>query len=365
MTSGTGSMCILYVDPDEATAIDVARQLGGIGHDVTHVAHGTAIVAHLADRAFDAVLLADSEGEEALQAALHSLDGAEDVPPVVCLLASQSAPLALGALEAGAQDYLVRQDDPSFANLLEAVLARSIAYDRAQREKLIAEQEAAASRSRSEVLLNEMKHRIANSLALIVSMAHMQAGALPRGEAHRAMDDFASRVHAIAQVHKGLYASMKIGTVAVDDYLTRLARELRSEHVGRRSLADVKFDCIEATVSVDQAISLGVILSELVGNAARFAYRDSVKGEVRASLRREGDGDGEGEVAAILLVEDDGVGIADIGMKNAGLGSQIVGVLAHSLGGRFQLEPKSKGVRAVLRFPLPQKGGANVPGAAS
>ncbi|EAQ28041.1 two-component sensor protein [Erythrobacter sp. NAP1] len=347
MTSGTGSLCVLYVDPDEASAIDIARQLGGIGHDVTHVASSGDAADLLANREFDAVLLADSE--DAMKGSIGSLGEVDSLPPVICLLASHNASLALDALKAGAQDYLVKETDPGFVGLLDAILGRGVTHDRARRGKMIAEREAAVSRSRSDMLLDEMKHRIANSLALVVSMAHMQAGALPTGDAHRAMDDFADRVHAIAQVHKGLYASMKVGTVAIDDYLTRLARELRSDHLGRRSLSDLKFECIEATVSVDQAISLGIILSELVGNAARFAYPGGEKGEVRAALLRDGDD------AATLVVEDDGVGIADTALMHPGLGSQIIGVLAHSLDGKFQFETKEKGVRAVVQFPLPDK----------
>jgi two-component sensor histidine kinase len=252
------------------------------------------------------------------------------------------------ALEAGADVCFIQEPGPAFVRMLVEIINRTVANDRLFSSARTARNDAAEARERADVLLNEMKHRIANSLALVVSMAHMQAGALGNVEARHVMDAFADRVHSFAQVHKGLYASMNIGTVALDSYLEGLARELHRNHVHRKSVTRVVFDCIPASVSVDEAISLGVILSEWVSNAARFAYPGPLKGEVRASLHRVG-----GE-RAVLTVEDDGIGIVRDAAPQAGLGSQIVGVLAHGLGGWFELKPREQGMVATLHFPLPE-----------
>ncbi|MEE4288620.1 MAG: histidine kinase dimerization/phosphoacceptor domain -containing protein [Erythrobacter sp.] len=349
MTSDPAPLRVLYADPDKVAALQFSQDMGAAGLDVTHVAtiDDAAPLASL--RRHDVMLLGPLEKSGALQDALSVLLAALDAPPLVCMTAPDRAGDALAVLEAGATPLVLGPPAPARIGVLVATLRRSAAEADALSAARMARAEAAEERTRAAVLLNEMKHRIANSLALVVSMAHLQANSMATGEGQRAVEDFADKIHALAQVHKGLYASMKVGTVALDTYLAKLGRELHRNHVGRGSLGDLTLECIPLSVSVDQAISLGVILSEFVSNAARFAYPGDRKGDVRVVVSRSDTG------GATLLVEDDGAGLGDSPTARPGLGSQIVGVLAHGLGGWFELKPRETGMMAVLHFPLPVK----------
>lgn len=265
-------------------------------------------------------------------------------PPVVVVLPDSDPGAAVDALEAGASDWVADSEGPDFARLVAAMLLRAAARDRTERGARAAADDAAMMRERAETLFTEIRHRIANSMALVVSVAHLQSAMMPPGPGRRALDDFADRVLAIAQVHKGLYTAFNVGEVALDAYLGGVARELQRKHIGRRALSGIAFEGDPISGSVDTAISLGVVLSELVSNAARHAYGEGRRGEVRVTLRRVS------AVEAALIVEDDGAGVSQDESFAEGLGSQLVAVLAHGLGGQFTFRPREHGTTAVLTF---------------
>ena len=98
-------------------------------------------------------------------------------------------------------------------------------------------------------------------------------------------------------------------------------------------------------LATDKAVSLGVVVTELVTNACKYAYPDGT-GEVRIRLTQ---GDGH----CLLVVEDDGCGIAE-GQKpqGTGLGAKLIRAMAKSLQTELEYDPAYRGVRAMLRLPL-------------
>lgn len=332
---------VAFVEPDTGAdhvrGTRLARALAKAGADITHVIVGPDEAAPALEGERADVVLADAG---VLWAWNREMAGA----PLIALVAAGDIASALVALEKGANAVAMRDDSADFVHLLAAMIASTVAADRAAR---IARIEADELRVRADVLLEEMKHRIANSLALVVSTAHLQAGAMLPGDARKAVEAFASRVNGIAQVHKGLYSSFDIRTLAIDTYLAGLVRQLNDNYTGRRALTGISFSSIALRGTVDQAISLGVILSELIANAARFAYAGSTAGGVQITLQREGEGE------AVLRVRDQGSGAADSCEPTPGLGLQLVDVLADSLGGRFELQRDARGTQAEVHFPMP------------
>lgn len=327
-------LIFLPAPDDQSSAL--VQALAEAGFDVTAIQNAEAAPTRDAVRGADVVLI---DSAWLSQWSWHSGD-----PPVVALVSRGNPGAAADALEAGAADAVALEKGADFIRLLRAVLVRAVRADRIARAGRSAADDAAAMRERAETLFTEIRHRIANSMALVVSVAHLQAATMPPGPGRQALQDFADRVLTIAQVHKGLYTAFNVGAVALDAYLGGVVKELQLKHAGRRALSRIVFEADPISGSVDAAISLGVILSELVGNAARYAYVGAAVGEVRVTLRRVD------EREAVLMIEDDGGGIADGDASAQGLGSQLVAVLAHGLGGWFELRPRAQGTQAVLHF---------------
>ncbi|MFN3287705.1 MAG: sensor histidine kinase, partial [Sphingomonadaceae bacterium] len=183
--------------------------------------------------------------------------------------------------------------------------------------------------------------------ALVASMAHMQAGALPPGEGRDALVGFQRRVSAIAQVHRRLYTSEDVSHVALEQYLAGLVDELHQSLGGEGCTVErIRLAAEPATVPTDHAVSIGVIVSELVTNACKYAYRDLPPGDVDVVLRMAGAGEAE------LSVADRGAGLDASPAQGTGLGARVVQSMARALGGRLEHPPVERGTRAVLTFPV-------------
>ena len=115
-----------------------------------------------------------------------------------------------------------------FVDLLEKAFAHALQSERLKAEKSQAEDDLRTANERLGVLLREVNHRVANSLQIVSTMVGMQARLLPAGQARDALDDTQRRIDAIAQVHRGLYASDDVQSIAMDQYMSALVAELQN-----------------------------------------------------------------------------------------------------------------------------------------
>jgi two-component sensor histidine kinase len=200
---------------------------------------------------------------------------------------------------------------------------------------------------RAEVLLAEVNHRVANSLMMVASLVRLQSNALQNQDAKDALAETEARIHAISDVHKRLYSSGDVRLVALDEYLSDLLKNLQSSMQNEGHGASLDYHLEPLKLPTDSSINLGVVVTEWVTNAFKYAYPQR-RGEVRVNLKRLADGRGE------LLVEDDGVGRINSGaIKGTGLGTRLVKAMAGNLGGEIDYFARQPGTLARLTFPVP------------
>jgi two-component sensor histidine kinase/CHASE3 domain sensor protein len=200
---------------------------------------------------------------------------------------------------------------------------------------------------RAEVLLAEVNHRVANSLMMVASLVRLQSNALQNQDAKDALAETEARIHAISDVHKRLYSSGDVRLVALDEYLSDLLKNLQSSMQNEGHGASLDYHLEPLKLPTDSSINLGVVVTEWVTNAFKYAYPQR-RGEVRVNLKRLADGRGE------LLVEDDGVGRINSGaIKGTGLGTRLVKAMAGNLGGKIDYFARQPGTLARLTFPVP------------
>ena len=203
------------------------------------------------------------------------------------------------------------------------------------------------ARDNAEVLLAEVNHRVANSLSLVASMVHLQSRAMQDQVARDALDETRVRIEAIASVHKRLYSSGDTRFVELDEYLSGLLSNVQAAMRNEGLGASLRYTLEPLRLKTDSSVNLGVIVTEWVTNAFKYAYPDRA-GEVRVHLKRLSDGRAE------LVVEDDGVGRdAERKPKGTGLGTRIVNAMAHTIGAEVEYFARHPGTRARLAFPSP------------
>jgi two-component sensor histidine kinase len=199
------------------------------------------------------------------------------------------------------------------------------------------------ARERAEVLLAEVNHRVANSLQLVSALVRMQAHSLTDAAAKDALRETQSRIKAISLIHKSLYTSGDVKSVALNDYLGAMLGNLETAMKKDGHTAVLKTELEPISLRTDASVSLGVAVQELVTNAFKYAYPADRPGEVRVRLKRLGDG------VAELTVEDDGVGIGpSTANEGTGLGSKIINTMAASLQTQVEYIDRAPGTVARL-----------------
>jgi two-component sensor histidine kinase/CHASE3 domain sensor protein len=201
----------------------------------------------------------------------------------------------------------------------------------------------AQARDRAEILLSEVNHRVANSLALVSSLVNLQSKALHDNGAKEALAETQDRIFAISLVHKQLYSSGDVRLVELKEYLSGLLGNLRTSLRSNGHGVNLAFEIEAIDLETDATVNLGVVITELVTNAFKYAYPDRV-GEVRVRLRRLID-----EVE--LVVEDDGIGRPDgAPAMGTGVGTRIVNAMCMSLGSHITYRNRNPGTAACLVF---------------
>ena len=333
---------VLYIDDDAGLRRLAARALARRGYRVTLAEHGEEGATLAAAATFDVIAVDHyMPGLDGLQT-LARLRALPSPPPVVYVTGTDEGRIAVAALKAGAADYVVKSVGEDFFDLLAASLDQVRERALLAEQKIAAEEGLRASNLRLEALLGEVNHRVANSLQLVAAMVRLQAGAVAEGAARDALADTQRRIEAIAQVHRRLYTGGDVENVDMRDYLGALVAELDDTWSTEAAQRHLRFEADPVRLPTDRAVSLGVIVTELVTNAFKYAYPDG-GGEVRVALRREG-----GE-AFRLSVEDDGCGmVVDQSPRGTGLGTRLIRAMAQSLRSTVEYDPLHAGTRVTL-----------------
>lgn len=333
---------ILYIDDDPALGRLVQKALIRHGHEVEHAADAEAGLARIAQGGIDVLILDHDLGTAEGFDVLAALQGQASAPSVVYVTAFSDIAIAVKALKAGAADYVPKTVGDEFLVLLTAAVEQAIEKTRLKREKDRAEEEVRKARDRAVMLLAEVNHRVANSLALASSLVRMQISAVTDMAAKAALAETQGRIGAIAALHRRLYTSEDVQIVDLSAYLGSLVGELRGPMAAVGHMPQIRLMLDEAEMKTDRAVWIGMITAELVTNALKYAYADG-EGEVRVILRRGEDG------CLLLAVEDDGIGWDGTGKpKGTGLGSRIINAMAKSLGTQIEYARGNPGTRVSL-----------------
>jgi two-component sensor histidine kinase len=203
------------------------------------------------------------------------------------------------------------------------------------------------ARDNAEVLLAEVNHRVANSLAMVSALVSLQSRAMKGNAAQEALKETQTRIDAIASVHKRLYSSGDARFVDFDEYLASLLDNAETAMKGEGHGASLRYELTPIRLKPDTSVNLGVIVTELVTNAFKYAYPGR-SGEVRVSLKRLSKSQAE------LVVEDDGVGRdTEAPPQGTGLGTRIVNAMARTIGAEVEYFVRHPGCGARLAFACP------------
>ncbi|MDB5469228.1 MAG: sensory transduction regulatory protein, partial [Caulobacter sp.] len=198
-----------------------------------------------------------------------------------------------------------------------------------------------------QVLLQEMEHRVANSLQIIASILMLKARAVTSPETRGHLQDAHQRVMSVAAVQSHLHAVEGIDEISVGPYLEKLCESLGRSMIAEDRPIALEVSADEGRMSSAQAVSIGLIVTELVINALKYAFPDGREGAV-VRVRYESLGKDWK-----LTVADNGVGEApapatSVQGGGGGLGTVIVQALVKQLDARLEAVSNDNGMTVTV-----------------
>jgi two-component sensor histidine kinase len=191
------------------------------------------------------------------------------------------------------------------------------------------------------VLLQELQHRVANSLQIIASVLLQDARHTQSAEIRDHLNSAHNRVMSVAALQQQL-AAASLGDVELRAYFTRLCESIGASMIRDHEQLLLSVTVDESVVGPDVSVSLGLVVTELVINALKHAFPDRRQGRIAVDYKSRGPN-------WTLSVGDDGVGMPkDPEQAKPGLGSSIVEALAKQLGAHIVVADTKPGTTVSL-----------------
>ena len=202
-----------------------------------------------------------------------------------------------------------------------------------------------AALERQQFLVKEMNHRVKNSLTIVASLLQMQARDGGDNETSAKFEEAYRRVNAIARAHERLYRNNYIESMDIGNYVEEVCQDMEASVNPCKIYVKAERGI---NVKVDNAISVALIVVELITNCRKYGYPHGMEGNIWVGIERQG------EREMLISVRDEGIGLpADFDPKKSrGLGMRIVNAFARQLNTKLTFSRRSPGSEFALIFPI-------------
>lgn len=197
-----------------------------------------------------------------------------------------------------------------------------------------------------EQLISELHHRVKNNLAVISSMIQLQALTEKRPEIQIKLIEGVNRIKSMAIVHDIVYQKEKFDNYSIEDGIIDLVHSV-IETVGDGKKFEIEYTITSQITSIQQAIPVALILTEIVSNVVKHAYEDNtIPKKISISLTEPD------QELITLQVRDYGKGIPDDVTQSdqSTIGLSIINALSTQLNGSFSFDLANPGTNFVLTF---------------
>jgi two-component sensor histidine kinase len=199
------------------------------------------------------------------------------------------------------------------------------------------ERELETAIAQQELLMQEIHHRVKNNLQIIASLLNLQSSRIRGADARAEFQSARDRVRALATLHRHLYAHGELHMIDMRAFFAELCGQL-FQSLGQTEGERISLDIVapDITISSDQAVPIALMVTEIVGNAVKYAFPDGRRGQIHVGFVLADD------AHATLTVRDDGVGFAErTGSPAEGLGLQLIRGFARQLGAKLTISTDS------------------------
>jgi two-component sensor histidine kinase len=233
-------------------------------------------------------------------------------------------------------DYAISLSYTLFFTALVIWLFRR-SYDREQRTIMTQKKELEAlyadaqeRNSYIQSLIRELHHRVKNNLQVVSSLMSLQSNRVEDAQAKIALEEGKTRVDAMAMIHQKLYVDHELAAVNMQEYLQQLTSSLAGSFGLPASAVETKVELPNPSMNIDRAVSMGLIVNELVTNACKHAFKNISHPKMYIQLSQHGN-------ELRLTVADNGVGVKKTDEMENSFGLKLVRILVNQLDATMQV----------------------------
>ena len=238
---------------------------------------------------------------------------------------------------------LEMKSDDEFGDLADSLVTMVQNLDQSQ-NKLMESMRLEASHREKDVLLREIHHRVKNNMQILTSLLRLQSRRTESLEMKGVLNDSEARIRSMGLLHEKLYQSDSISRIDLKGYLETLVFELQRMNTTHKH-PDLRVVAQGISLGLDSALPCGLIVTELVSNAFKYAFANEKKPVVVVNVSKQATGEYS------LVVWDNGCGMpegTDIGTGTS-LGLRLVRMLTEQLNGEVSFSAE-QGTRFEIRF---------------
>jgi len=202
-----------------------------------------------------------------------------------------------------------------------------------------------ASLREKEILLREIHHRVKNNMQILTSLLRLQVRQADSQEMREVLQESEARIRSMGLLHEKLYQSESVSRIEMNGYLRTLTSELARVNTPSGCRREIKLNVHSVFMGLDTALPCGLVITELVTNALKYAFPGQPGGTIYVSLGASEPGHYQ------LVVWDNGIGMKEnFDIANAAsLGMRLVKMLTDQLNGQLSIDC-AQGTRINITF---------------
>ncbi|TXI67203.1 MAG: hypothetical protein E6Q46_03570 [Flavobacterium sp.] len=193
-----------------------------------------------------------------------------------------------------------------------------------------------------QMLLSELQHRVKNNLQHVISILEMQKESVDFNNIDELIRGNQNRIHSMALLHKKLNVSDNVNEIDFKRYIAELSELVKESYDNHKKKISLNVKCEVENISIEKALPIGLIITELVSNSMKHAFKKRNIGIINIEITKN-------EIGNKLYYADNGDGYDFNKVNEKGLGQEIIKGLIDQLDGITEIK-ENNGFELMLYF---------------
>lgn len=204
------------------------------------------------------------------------------------------------------------------------------------RNKIINKQLVELSKTveQKQILLSELQHRVKNNLQHVISILEIQKESVSFENIDELIRGNQNRIHSMALLHKKLNVTENVNDINLQNYISELSELVKESYNNHKQNISLLIKCEIDKMSIDRALPIGLIITELLSNSIKHAFNNQSIGIIKIEIA-------ENEKGNQINYSDNGIGFDFYKDSEKGLGQEIIKGLIDQLNGTVETKSEN------------------------